>query len=67
MIDWLKSIEAYHSDGRFVPVALSDKGFLGGPNPDSDGDYWTDGNAIGVRCWSPEGEGFDGWNVRNVA
>ena len=66
MVDWNKRIEAYHDDGRVVPLVLSDNGFFG-PNPDSEGDYWTDYNSTDVRCWSPTGEGDGGWNIRNCA
>jgi len=67
-IDWSQPLEAYHDDGRVEAVELEAPVTFGGTNPDSMGDYWTSetGNDDIPICWSPRGEGYQGWNIRNM-
>ena len=48
MIDWTQPLELM--DG--TPVRLSKTGYCGGPNPDSDGDYWVE-REDGARSRNP--------------
>lgn len=67
-VDWGKPIEAYHEDGRVVPVMVDGK-------PDTNGDQYTCSDHTDVpSVWRASGEPWvghngrlRGWRIRNVA
>lgn len=68
-IDWSYNLEAYHIDGRSIPVKRKseDSGW-----PDSGGQYHTDGKFDGFfGVWERDGTPWlgcqEGWRIRNVA
>lgn len=67
-VDWGKPIEAYHVDGRVVPMTMPYDG------PDPAGDYYTDDvdDFDLPTVWLPNGRPWldagsnEGWRIRNT-
>lgn len=63
MIDWTKPIEAYHPDGRVMPVEYIPEKY--------DGDHYTKGDFDGFfGIWKDDGCAWIGnenqWRIRNT-